>query len=219
MTKEEYKALSDKIIVEYGKPEYNNYEPVNESAVKIKVLLSEYRMSTMANARRAHSENAKLEREKDNNLKRVNEGLKDIAEDIPNKYKAYAIPELFLTESDLIPFNEKEKELLHEHFTNLTLSNKQLAIKCNVSTQHVTALLNSTAVQILNQKVFDKLLPLEALKSILKALRANDSKVSLEVARHYKLIQNETSDINVISKPINDPEAIKMLKELGDKLA
>jgi hypothetical protein len=67
--------------------------------------------------------------------------------------------------------------------------------------------------------VFDSILPIEALNAIRIAMRRGDTKVTLEVARSYGLIKPETIDVNTNSKPVEDTQAISLLKTLGDSLA
>lgn len=216
MTKEEFEQLSKEIKEKHGKPEWEEWQPMNESARQLMTLRTEYRMRLVASRRKERLDAGEKMRP---------EGLKEIAEGVlKDKAKAMlvervGIPELFLNENDVRGFSMTEKEILHSYFNDLTLKPKQLAVKHQVSYQQVVALLDSTAFKILYTKVFDRILPFESLIALRQAMRKGDSKVSLEIARHYKLIQDETVNVNGLSKPIDDPKALTMLKDLGDKLA
>ena len=214
MDKKEYETLKAKIIQEYGKPEYEMHKPINESASKIQAIQTQYRLDNISKARYERKEKEYLQGS--NSLKSLASGL---TEDQRRVAVSSPVPELFINESYLIPFTDKEKEILKLHYYNLNLTNNELGRKCNVSRQFVTALLDSPAVAILNTKIFDKLLPLEACKSILRLVQHDDKTVTLRVAEHYKLLQSQSTEMNIVSKPIDDPNTLKMLKEMGDELA
>ena len=219
MQKEEYERLKGEIISKYGQPVFDLHDPQNESATKLKQLQTAYRLSKLADARAKAKEAGK-------HLKP--EGLAEIAQEAKTavqiqqkrtdaKYTPSCIPELHLNEKDLIAFTEKEIEVIRRYFERLDQSPKEIAAFCGVNYQFVTALLASPSFKILYSKVFDHILPFESLLSIRSAMKGGDSKTALRIAEHYGLIKSEKMDIS-INKPVDDPEAIKLLKQLGDKL-
>lgn len=121
--------------------------------------------------------------------------------------------------SDLLAFDEKEKDIIVTYFENQSLTPHQLSNQFGMSRQKVMALLNSPAFKIIYSKVYDRLLPIESLMAIRAKMKEGDSKVILEVARNYGLIKNEGLDITNRVKAIEDPEAIQMLKELGNRMS
>ncbi len=64
----------------------------------------------------------------------------------------------------------------------------------------------------------DQILPIEASQALRTAMKEGDSKIITRVAEHYNVLKSEKLELEV-NKPIEDPVALKMLKELGDKLA
>jgi predicted DNA-binding protein (UPF0251 family) len=137
---------------------------------------------------------------------------------LPSK-DAISIPALDINNDLLLTFTQTEKDIVVCYFEDLSQSHKQIATKLGIAYQTVTALLQSKRFQILYAKVFDSILPIEALNAIRIAMRRGDTKVTLEVARSYGLIKPETIDVNTNSKPVEDTQAISLLKTLGDSLA
>lgn len=207
MDKNEYETLKAKLIETYGKPVYDMREPQNEAAVKLNELKTQFRLDTLARSRNERRE-----------LK-----LKDVIADVPadklREVVSVPILGIAINDSHLINFSPKERDILISHYNNLNLTHTQLAREHGVSRQYVTGLIDSPANAVLRTKVMDKVLPLETSKALLRLLKADDRQVALRVAEHYKIIANNQTDLNIVNKPIDDPEAIKLLKELGDKLA
>jgi hypothetical protein len=205
MTKEELQAETLKIEQQFGKAEWDNYAPGNESARKIQELRKAFhveRAGSRPNARKP--------------LKAISDGLDKHQ---VKQLLSQPIPELFLSKQDLSYFTDLESKILVDKFSNYNQSDKELALKHNTSYQFVTALLASPAYKLLYTKKYYEILPIESLIALRMAMKAGDVKAALELARHFKLIQNEQSDVNINSKTIDDPLAVKMLKELGDSLA
>ena len=208
MTKEEYETNKAKILQEFGKPESDNHVPLNESARRLYKLLTEYRVS-------CRIEQAKKAREA-GQIQQL--PIKELATpELKRKYKHINIGELELNDRDLLPFSEKEQDVIRCHFEDMSLNHKDLAVRSNVSRQFVTALLDSPSYRFLEQKVFDKLMPSEVKIALLQATRGGDSKIIQRLAEHYKILNPEKMELD-INKPIDDPKALQMLKELGDKL-
>jgi hypothetical protein len=216
MTKEEYEQQKKEILDKFGPPESDMGDPMNESARRLKALHNQLKVSQLAKQRaEARANKSKADA--------PNETLKEISESMPRdtkqKYlRLYPIPPVYIAENDLIAFTDIERDVLIAHFEDLSLTHKELSNKFGIKYQTVTALLSSPAYKVLYTKVFDKILPIESLIAIRQAIKQGDSKIILEVARHYQLLQNETLDINNKVKPIEDSATAKMLKEMGDKL-
>lgn len=210
MTKDELQRLSAEVERVHGPAIWDMGEPQNESARQLVQIRREYR-STQALERH--------QKRKEAGYKMAPEGLAEIANTVRQVRAVADIPALFLNDKDLTYFTPIEKEILKSHFTNMRLSNAQLGKIHNVSYQLVTELLTHTAVLILYGKVFGHLLPLKTWQSLLKAVDSGDKAVTLRLAEHFGLISNPQLDVNTKTKPIDDPEALKLLKDLGDKLA
>lgn len=199
MTKTEYELAKAGIIQAYGKPEYDMKEAINESAKRLEAL------------KMAYIRQPKTEKEQ----------LTDIVKDVSKKQimavQGIALPDLQIDERYLTAFNDVEKKLLHDHF-NTNLSNKELGIRYQLSSQAVTALLNDTRVKVLEARLFDSLAPWRTRLALMRLVEANDSKVTLRLAEHFGVVKSEAKDLNLNTKPLDDPKAIAMLKELGDKL-
>lgn len=208
MTKEEYTEGKKRIVETFGVPEYDNHAAVNESAKRCTKLLTEYRLSCRAK---------QLKEDKETDIRQKAELSELATQDVKRKYSVFDIPEICINENDLAPFDDVEIDVITNHFENMSLAHKQLAIKSNVSRQVVTALLSSPAYRLLEAKVFDKLMPTETRMALLRAVRGLDSKITQRMAEHYKILNPEKLEVD-LNKPIDDPEALKLLKEIGDKL-
>jgi hypothetical protein len=208
MDRTEYDIAKQKLIETFGQPEWDNHVAVNESAKRLNTLLTEYRLSCRA-AKRLEAKEAGQKQETE---------IKDlITPEIKQKYKGISIGAIELNENDLLMFTDVEKDIIHNHFEDMTLTHKQLAFKNGVSRQIVTALLDSPAYRFLETKVFSKLMPSEIQIALLKATRGGDSKIVQRLAEHYKILHPEKLEVD-INKPIEDSKAVQMLKELGDRL-
>lgn len=215
MDKQEYELAKAKIVQEYGQPE-NDYDraPMNESARRIAELHTVYMIACRK---------AKKLLDREAGQKQAPQGLEEINAAVPKdsvkEYLAMPVPPVFIPESDLIAFNKWERAVLIDHFEHLNLTHTELARRHGVSQQKVTGLLNMEAVGMLQTRVFARILPVETYKGLLQALASKNHQVALRLAEHFGIIKGEETTLNLANSVIQDPEAIKMLKELGDKLA
>jgi len=212
--KQQFEIEKAKIIAIHGKPEYDMREPVNEAAK----LCSELHKSYLNDCRVA----ARL-KAKELGQHQAPETLEDIEKAIPkelkHKYSSIPLPSFYLTEQDLKEFNGVERELLHLHFKDLELDTKALADRFGLTRQRVAALLKSNAVQLLTFRLLKQNAGLETWKGLFRAMKANDSKILLRMAEYLSILPKEETNLNINTKPITDPTAMKLLQELGDKLA
>lgn len=192
MTNEEYIKAKEDIITQYGKPEWDNFEPVNESAKKLKEL------------RHKRASDSRAE----NKLKEAAEIA--ISDSVIKHSRSIPIE---LTEQDLAPFDEKEKLILQAYFDNMNLTAKQLAKLCGCQVQKVASLWRSGPFLVLFERAFNYCAPMEVKAAILKGIRAGNTQITLRVAEHYSILKAEEIKI---TKPIEDIEALKRLKEIGD---
>lgn len=213
MTKDQFELRKQEIINLLGKPEYDMKDAVNESARQLVALRTEYRLGLMAEGR---------QKAKEKGQKQKPETLQEINAEVPSEklkeYSTQLLPSVLIEDKDLVMFSDLEKEILRARYDNWNMDTKKLADRFGMSRQKVAALLNSIAVQILDAKVWKQIVPFEVRKSLMSCLRAHDVKVTLRLAEHEKIIENEKLDLTVRDKAITDPAAIKMLKELGDRL-
>ena len=202
MTPEELKIEIDKIIELHGQP-VRDFDFKNESAKLIDALHMRNKIAKMQAGRKK------------------NDSLKDIVNDVPaaklREYSAKPLKPIYLEEKDLKQFNELEKQILQAHYEDSTLNNEQLANRFGLSRQQVTALFNSTEAKLLKIKLFERECPDKIRLALLHLIEDNDQKTTLRLAEHYNIIKAEKTELNITNKPIEDPEAMKMLQELGDK--
>lgn len=202
MTDDEYCQAKADIIKLHGEP-IRDFDSKNESARLIDQL--NYK-------RRAAAMKAGRERK-----------LSDIVKDVPKEQlKAYSgkpLRPIYLEDKDLKQFSDLERQILQAHYEDSTLNNEQLATRFGVSRQQVTALFNSTEAKLLKIKLFERECPDKVRLALLHLVEDNDQKTTLRLAEHYNIVKAEKQDINIVSKPIEDPAAQKMLRELGDRMS
>lgn len=203
MTKAEYHELKAKIVTEYGEAEWDMGQPVNESARRLNELATTYRVGAITEAAKKRKELRELA---------------DSAEQVKSE-KSYKSLGACLDKQDLAPFTTKECGVLESFFENPNQTDKELGHKHGVTYQFVVALKKSLAFKMLYNKVLDRLLPIEAGFALRKAINSGDSQIIRRVAEHYGLLKAEQTDLTIKPKEINDPEVMKMLRELGDNWA
>lgn len=203
MTKQELEVQITQIKQTLGEPEWDfDRTPMNESAKKIKELRGMFQ-----------SQQTKERWEGKKSLKNLldPEELK-LAKTLP-------APPIYLEQHDLKGFTDLEKAIVEAHFENRNLNQQDLAKQFNVARQTITALFHSPKFNVLRIKYYDLELPAELRLAIAKLVKAGNEKTILRLAEHYGIIKAEKTDINIVSKPIEDPEMLKVLKELGDSNA
>jgi hypothetical protein len=204
MTPEELQAEIANIIALHGQP-LRDFDGKNEAARLIDALHMKNKIAKMQAGRKKA------------------DSLKDIVADVSamtlKQYINKKLLPIYLEDKDLKQFNELEKQILQAHYEDSTLNNEQLANRFGVKRQQVTALFNSMEAKLLKIKLFERECPDKIRLALLHLIEDNDQKTTLRLAEHYGIVKAEKQDINITSKPIDDPEAIKMLRELGDKLS
>lgn len=215
MTKDEYSQQKADIIAKLGMPERDfDQTPLNESAIQLKKLKTAYMLSLRS---------AKKQADKDAGQSQSPDTLAEFVKAVPSEKLRQAmnkaLPPIFLEAHDLKGFTELEGNIVQAHFEDRSLNNEQLANRFGIKRQTVTALFNSREFKLLKLKYFELEAPEATRLAILHLLHDNDQKTAHRLAEHYGIIKAEKTDINITSKPIDDPEALKMLRELGDKLS
>ncbi len=203
MTKDELdKAVAD-VKGLLGDPEFDfDQTPLNESAKKIKELRSQFKSEKM---KEQHAAKKALEQS-------FNADERKLVESLPAK-------PIYIEEHDLKGFSELERAIIEGYYENRSLNQQELARRFNVPRQTITALFHSTKFNLLRIKYYEFTMPSKLMLATEKLVDAGHEKTILRLNEHYGIIKAERSDINITSKPIDDPEAMKMLKELGDKLS
>lgn len=207
MTNEDFELEKQKIINEFGKPE-RDWDPNlwNESAKRIKALTERKRMEALADKRKAKQEY-----------------LADLFKDIPKEqYKQIMkqpLPAIYIEDHDLKAFQDIEKEIIRYHFENRDSTNKELATYFNTNPQRITALFHSIQFKALEIKYHEARIPAKLRNALERLVDADHEKTVLRLSEHYGIVKAEKQDINITSKPIEDPEAIRLLRELGDRVA
>lgn len=202
MTKEEKQKKRAEIIRLHGEPN-STYDEPNESRRLINALDHEYRMSRLAEARAKKSE------------------LNKLADDIPEEKKRElrstpALP-VFLVEDDLKPFDPEERKILLCYFEDMNQDDKSIADKIGVSHQRVTKVKRLPAVGQLRNRAYDYILKAENAMMIRKLQLQGDTKIVVELGKKYGNLEKDNLEITNRIKPIEDPELIRMLKEIADR--
>lgn len=203
MTDQEYQDKKAEIIQKYGEPEYDMHQPQNESAR----LLSQLKFEK-ANAARG----AKPPVRRDARAKSEAE--------LSLELYIQSLPDPDINDTDLINFTDVEKRIIKETFSNLLRPHKEVATACSTTYQKVTAFIKTTPYLVLRNKAFNNVLELETLLTLRSLLQKGDTKIALELGRKYGFINKEAVDVNINkSTPIEDVDAINLLKKIGDASA
>lgn len=211
MTKDQLTLRTQEIINTHGKPTWDMSQPVNESARLLVQLRTEYRMEALANKKQAAK--AKGQDQKADGI----DEIAQLADKENPKYKQAHIGAIGLDESDLKLFTPKEQEILIFYFDNPEESIKNIAKRFGWNYQKMTSFLRSQAVVQLEDRTFTKAIRSRNWKALARAQAAGDSRVIQRLGEHFKQISSEKLELNVVNKPIEDPEVVRVLRELGDK--
>lgn len=205
MTPEEYQQAKADIIAQHGQP-VRDFDEKNESARLIDKLNYEMKAKKLLAARQAKRES-----------------LNDFVDNLPKSEVRKAVlsrgEAIDLEEHDLGSFSDLEKDVIRAYFDDDTLTHSQLARKFDVTRGTITKLFHSQAFEALEIKYFNFIATRKTRRAVLHLLQAEHEKTVHRMGEHFGIIKAERQDVNIISKPIEDPDALKMLKELGDKLA
>ncbi len=203
MTSEEKEKQIQEITALLGKPEFDfDQTPLNESAKKIKDIRSAFKSEKM---KEQHAAKKALEQA-------FNSDERKLVESLPAK-------PIYIEEHDLKGFTELERAIIEGYYENRSLNQQELAKRFNVQRQTITALFHSTKFNLLRIKYYEFTMPSKLMLATEKLVDAGHEKTILRLNEHYGIIKAEKQDINITSKPLEDAVAIKLLKELGDKLS
>lgn len=201
MTKEQLDQQINEIKQTLGEPEFDfDRTPLNESAKKIKELRAVFQ-----------SEQKKKDWEEKKALKNF------LSPDELRQTKDLPAPPIYLEDHDLKGFTAVEAAIIEAHFENRNLNQQQLAKQFGVERQTITALFHNQRFNMLRIKYFDNEMPSELRLALAKLVKAGDQKTVLRLAEHYQMIKAEKQELNIVSKPIEDPEALKMLRDIARK--
>lgn len=205
MTKEQYEDQKRDVIKQYGEPTYNEdyspKKPLNESAKKLADIHEQYRKFNLANAVKTKQDNLKA--------------VADFVAKRPQLSNKKAIP-IYLTPDDLKGFTEQEAKIIEIYFDDYFKKDKQIAQEAGCTTQAVTVLKRKSTFLWLQNTLMNSTLKIESWHN-LREHSWTDPKINLRLAEHYEHIKPEEKDLN-INKPIEDKNALEMLRRLGDKL-
>lgn len=190
MTPEEFQQQKADIIAQYGKPEYDMQDPVNESARKLKELA----IKNLADARAKQ----KGSRGPYNTEKKVS-----------------VLKAIDLADVDLNGFDKLEKDILRAYFEDRTQSAKTLANRFGVPYQQVNGLMRDKRVQYLKVKYFNQTFEENTMLGLLKLTQDADPRVVLEAAKYLQILKEQEKDHTEINK-ISDEKLEKALRLLGD---
>lgn len=209
MTKQEYKNQQEIIINEFGKPEYDMHEPVNESAKRLTELKQAYLK-------------ARNEAEKH---KKLADTVKVITENV--QYKHQAVPDDVIRPEYLAAFNEKQKRIINQWGKNINQSAKQISDELNISTLEVKAVFTLAAFKILKlnltRAVLDTVLPLPAVLTLKECLQSDNPSVKLNALKlvliNVGLLKDTTeSNVDKPSQIAFDKETEEQLRKLGSQI-
>lgn len=203
MTKEEKDKQIADVIALLGKPEFDfDQTPLNEAAKKIKDIRSQFK-----------SEHMKAQHE----AKKAFE--KSFEPKTLEAAKLFPAKPIYIDDNDLKGFTELERAVIEAHFENRDLNQQQLSRAFDLPRQTITKLFHSAAFKILKVKYYEYVMPSKLMLATEKLVDAGHEKTILRLNEHYGIIKAEKTDINITSKPIEDVEAMRLLRELGDKLS
>lgn len=200
MNKEQYELRKKEIIERLGVPEYDMRDPVNDSARELSKLTTEFKA-----------------------IQRFEKVLnEDEQKKIVKKYASVPAVPIYLTDTDLELFTEQERPVVEDYFQDRNQTALELSKKHKGYTRNkVVALLRSGPFSTLCNRVFGPLAVLELQNAILKAIRDGDTKIIERMAEQMGVMKSPELKLN-INKPLqfeDNPEIMKQIKELGDRLA
>jgi hypothetical protein len=208
MNKEEHDKQKELIISQYGKPEWDMGDPVNESAKKLVELRQSY---------------AKAKSDI-NKTKRLAENVKELTSSLP-QLKNVVIPDEIIRNEWLITFNELQKQIVTQWSKNIKQNVSEIAIACKCTNQQVKQTLGLEAFQHLRSKLanaYKDLLPLEASAALRDCLYSQTENVRFNAIKMVLVDAGIYKDQN--SEPIKpvesvlDKETQEKLRKLGDHL-
>ncbi len=203
MTKDERDKQIEETKALLGKPEYDfDQTPLNESAKKIKEIRAAFSSEKM---KQQWADKKAFE-------KTFEPKTLEAAKLIPAK-------PIYIDDNDLKSFSEIERAVIEAHYENRDLNQQELAARFNLPRQTITKLFRSAQFNVLRVKYYEFVMPGKLMLATEKLVDAGHEKTILRLNEHYGIIKAEKQDINIISKPIEDTEALKLLQEMGDKLA
>ena len=173
---------------------------MNESAKKIKELRSAFKSEKM---KEQHEARREME--------------KSFGREIQDA-KSYPAKPVYVDDHDLKGFTDIEKAVIEAYYENRDQNHQQLAKSFGIARQTVTALFNSAQFKALAVKYYEFVMPSKLRLATEKLVDAGHEKTILRLNEHYGIIKAEKMDLNVTNKPIEDPEALQLLKELGEKM-
>jgi hypothetical protein len=208
MNKTEYEALQKEIIHKFGKPEYDMYEPQNESALKLRELRLAYTN----------------QKQKDRRDKRLIEGVNNIPH--LKEPALIPVPPQLIDESWMTPFTEQQRLVIKQWSKNIKQKPSEIGTAVNVHWSTVRAVFDSEAFGLLRKRLaieWKEMLPLEAVWALQDCLNSPMDNVKLQAAKlilnDANLIKESPTEINIASSTkIQDIETEKKLKEIGDKV-
>ncbi len=148
-------------------------------------------------------------------------------EDIKAQIQSSTIDQVSLkwNVEDLAAYDPIEQLILMKHFSNMALSNSDIAKSLHeeqVSSQQVTALLERSDVNDLVNRLFAADIGKALQIALMKGLASVDNRQWVDIALKHGFSPTGTkvgTCDHQLSKPIEDPEAMRLLQELGDRLA
>lgn len=206
MNQKEYNLTKQEILTQYGKPEYDLFEPVNESAKKLKELRRLYARSKQ-------------------DLKRTAEVTLAIKKLAPLGLKASVVPEELVRPEWLVPFNKEQLAVIRQWLMNTRQGVDAIARIVKVTPNFVKQVLQSQSFRMLDmhlRQAYKEMLPLEAWARLRECFDSDNPNVKLNAT---KLILIDSGDIKPvqdenINKPpeMLDPDLQEKLRQKGDRL-
>lgn len=208
MTEQEYKDSKAAIIAQYGTPEWELNNPVNECATKLFAL---------RNAYLKHKEEVKQ-------TKRLANTVRAITENVSTRF--VPIPEEVIRHEWLVAFNEKQQRIVKQWSTNIKQTPKQIADALNIPTEQVRNTMSLEAFHLLRRHLTlgaKELLPLESILAIRDVLASSNDATKLKAAltvlidQGFIKAQVDTDTMDKTSVAL-DNETLERLRKLGNEL-
>lgn len=205
MNQKEYNNTKQAILKQYGVPEYDLFEPVNESAKKLKELRKLYAKSRQ-------------------DLKKAAEIALAVKHLAPLALKPVVIPEEIVRPEWLVAFSKEGLQVVQQWLMNTRQGATAISKILKMTPAFVKQVLQSEAFMILNgqlRKAHKEMMPLESWIRLRECLDSDNHSVKYNAA---KLSLMDSGDIAPMQEDagskdkVFDPDTEARLRELGNKL-
>jgi hypothetical protein len=207
MDKLEYEKSKANIIKQFGQPEYDMSDPVNESAKKLVELKNLY-LKGLNDAVKAE----KLEK----NIKEIVKALPGLSRPVPQEV---------VRAEYLVAFTEKQKEVVHQWFKNVGQSIEAIAVATGNTETFVKNTMSLEAFKALRLNLTKGLLEvtnLEAIIALRECLNSKQDNIKFNAAelflRDQGILKDKQPDTVIKNEVVLDKDKMDELNAQANKL-